>query len=658
MIRLRYSFKLAFTKLHSKRGMLAASIIVSGLLFAVLIAGIIIFSGAEKSAIAFVQKTNNNKYLVKVDPVIPNSVLSYDDPIPISEIHRIKALEKEYYSNLSAKYKSLGLTYNKTTEVSAFVPVSYMSASLPEEQRVRINFSSPVVAWDQTLKIQEYIKIAKNKLTDLKIIGNKYNASGYYTEASTGLMVIPNLMLIQNGKENFGDMEMKAGDASNYGYSTNAIHNGSYSFDDDLLLQRYLLPASGRDENKGIPVVVSAQEAVALFGKEKSIGKEPTDAKAKAAWLKEIQSKMNGYTYQVCYRNSTELAKITKAQRDYTDIINNKDNADYQKPSLIYSLPTTACGEVIVQSDTRTADEKKADAQLIENQKKLREYEEPAHAMLTFQIVGIFNAQHYLGNTSDVQSYLKSLLNVNNSNWGAIISKQLYEKLPSNIKFDSLLSTSSSSNSYVNLYNDLVEADITTHLLEFSTIDEARSFMNQETCPSEQNDCKKLFTSSAYGSNYLILDEIGKIFQKIMSCALPIVLGLAAIIIWFTMVRVMADNRKETAVYRAMGAKRRDIVAIYLIYNGIIATFIAVFASAIGVIAAYIVNIFYGPTLTDVALSSFGIINDSLKFNLFDISSPIFGLVVLSIFVISFIAIIQPLIRNVMRSPIDDIRNE
>ena len=657
MIRLRYSFKLAFTKLHSKRGMLAASIIVSGLLFAVLIAGIIIFTGAEKSAVSFVQKANNNKYLVEVNPVISNTVYGYDSPIPIIEIHRIKALEKEYYSNLQAKYKSLGLTYDKTTEVSAFIPEAYMSTSLPDEQRVYVNYSSPVIIWDQTLKMQEYIKTAKNKLTDLQTIGEKYNASGYYANTTTGFSVIPSLMLIKNSKEDFGDMEMKMGDSGIYGYSTNVIHNGSYSFNDDSLLQRYLLPASERDEAKGIPVIVSAQEAVSLFGSDKSIGKEPTDTKAKTAWLKEVQSKMNGYTYQVCYRNSTELAKITKAQRDYADIVNNKDNKDYQKPSLIYSLPSEPCGAAIVQSDTRTSDEKKADAKVVEDQKKLGEYEEPKHVLLVFQIVGIFNAQPYSNYTDNVQSYLKNLLNVNSINWTAIIPKQLYNKLPNDMKFESLALSAKSSNFYVDIASSLDEAGLSTRILEFKTINEARLFMQQETCPSEQTDCKKLFSSSAYGSNYLILDEIGKIFQKIMSYALPVVLGLAAVIIWFTMVRVMADNRKETAVYRAMGAKRRDIVAIYLLYSGIISMFIAGFALAAGILASYIINVIYGQTLTDVAIASFGVI-DNTKFSLFNLSSPLLWLVVLSIFVVSLVAIIQPLIRNVMRSPIDDMRNE
>ena len=52
MIRPSYALKLARTKLRSKRGVLIASIIVASLLFAALIAMVIVFTGAEKSAIS------------------------------------------------------------------------------------------------------------------------------------------------------------------------------------------------------------------------------------------------------------------------------------------------------------------------------------------------------------------------------------------------------------------------------------------------------------------------------------------------------------------------------------------------------------------------------------------------------------------------------
>ena len=203
-----------------------------------------------------------------------------------------------------------------------------------------------------------------------------------------------------------------------------------------------------------------------------------------------------------------------------------------------------------------------------------------------------------------------------------------------------------------------VNDEFATHVLEFSAVDKARAFLDNETCPSFSTSCEKKFTASHYGSNYLILDEIGRLFNRIAGIAFPSALGLAAIIIWFTISRIMADNRKETAVYRAMGAKRRDVTAIYVVYVLLVAMRISVVSIAIGIAAAFAIDYFYGKTLTDTAVIAFGIADDAPVFNLFNLQSPLLLYVVVSIFVISIIASIQPLIRNVIRSPIHDIRDE
>ena len=80
MIRFRHAVLLSNTKLKSKRLLLTVSIIISSILFAALIAGIIIFTGAQKSALSFVQKANEGVYRVEVNPVLPNDIYSYDRP--------------------------------------------------------------------------------------------------------------------------------------------------------------------------------------------------------------------------------------------------------------------------------------------------------------------------------------------------------------------------------------------------------------------------------------------------------------------------------------------------------------------------------------------------------------------------------------------------
>ena len=62
---------------------------------------------------------------------------------------------------------------------------------------------------------------------------------------------------------------------------------------------------------------------------------------------------------------------------------------------------------------------------------------------------------------------------------------------------------------------------------------------------------------------------------------------MTLIIMWFTISRIMVENRKETAVYRAMGAKRIDVTAIYTL---LIAARISAISFILGIGVAYVVN--------------------------------------------------------------------
>lgn len=652
MIRPSYSLKLAQTKLRSKRAVLITSIIVASLLFSALITVVILFTGAEKSASEFVKKAGNDRYLVNVSPNIPFTEVNYSNPPSLENIREIKAFEQQYYQTLRDRYKALGLTYDVSIEVSALTPDATALKTLPEEQRVTINFASPVIKILNAQKLDTYAKTATNKLIDLKEIGTKYGASGYYiVNKPTLLAPIPDLRLVQNDKEDFGDSDQKSGDSTPYGYYVNAIHNGYYAFTDQNLLSRYVL-TSDTTTLKGVPVVVSAQEAASLFGAKLGIGKEPDAASDKRAWLQSIQTKLNGQTYQVCYRNSTEQTLLQKIQSDYADIVNNKNNASYIKPSLLYDYPATACGDIVVKQDTRTAAEKQTDSDAQNTQKKLGTYVSPQHRLVTFQIVGIKYAQPYIDYTKGIDEYVKSLL-VSQDDYSSTldIPIQMYNALPSSLKIDDIQDKSAT------LPQDISD-DFVSHVLEFTTINNARTFLANETCPASSSACDKKFFANPYGSNYLILDEVSKLFTRIAMIAFPIALAMAAIIIWFTVSRIMTENRKETAVYRAMGAKRSDVTAIYVMYILLVALRIAVVSTALGIVAALAIDYVYGQKLTDIAVTAFGIVDGAPMFSLFSLGSPLLLVIIGSIFIISIVASIQPLIRNARRPPIRDIRDE
>lgn len=657
MIRPTYALKLARTKLRSKRGVLITSIIVASLLFATLIATVIIFTGAEKSATQFIKKAGNDRYLVKVSPNIPTEKVSYFGMPSIEDVRTIKAYEQQYYKDLRAKYKSLGLEYNAAAEIPALKPLAYASPTLPEEQRVVANYASPVIMELNQQKFEAYAKTATNKLSDLKAIGEKYGAEGYsLVSKPSQIPGIPNLRYVKDNKEDFSVTERKGGPMPQDSY-TNAIYNGNYEFTDQKLLGRYLLTTEA-SQLKGIPVVISAQEAASLFGGKAGIGQEPSAMAEKKVWLKDVQEKLNGTVYQSCYRNSSEQAMLEKIQTDYANMKANEQNKDYTKPSLLYDYPTTACGDIVIKQDTRTALEKQIEAKNEDVQKKLGTYIAPTHQLITFQVVGIEYAQPFIDNTRNINDYVKSLLVSQNDPTTAVsIPLQMYDALPSSLKLDAIQKEYQITfRQYASLDEDFAQ-----RVLEFRSADSARAFLEKETCtPEESNSssCGKNFIGTPYKSNYLILDEIGKLFNKITTIAFPVVLGLAAIIIWFTVSRIMIENRKETAVYRAMGAKRRDVASVYIVYILLVALQIAVASVIIGVGVAFAVDYSFGQSLTDTAVVAFGIVDDAPRFGLFSLSSPLLLVVVGSVFVISLIASIQPLIRNALRPPIHDMRDE
>jgi len=654
MIRPRYAIKLARIKLRSKRGALIASIVISSLLFAALFATVIIFNGVEKSATEFVKKAGNDRYLVKATPNIPYEAVDFLNPPSLDDIRAIKAFEKKYYSELKMKYKSMGLEYNKKDEVPSLSPAAWASQSLPEEQRVTINWSSPVIEEMRSEKFQKYAETATNKFSDMKIAASKYAGAGYYVVEKQSLIpTIPSVRLVQNGKENFGDSDLETGGSTSYGYYVNAIHNGMYTFTDQKLLGRYLLTTDSANL-KGVPVVVSAQEAVSLFGGAVGIGKEPEAASAKRAWLKEVQSKLNGQTYQACYRNTAEKALLEKIQQDYAAMKTNLNTEGYQQPHLIYDYPKGVCGDLVVKEDTRTALEKQSDTKSIETQKKLGTYVAPNHRLLTFQIVGIKYAQEYTDYSKGVSEYVKSLLVSQDESSSIDIPMQMYDALPNGLKVEDVQKEYGERTMRFAGINE----DFATRVIEFTNVNDARAFLSNETCPTFQSSCDKKFKASPYGSNYLILDEIGKLFNRITSIAFPIALGLATVIIWFTISRIMAENRRETAVYRAMGAKRSDVAAIYILYVLLVGSWIALVSLTLGIAAAYAIDYFYGRVLTDIAVTAFGIVDDAPTFSLFNVQTPLLLIIISSIFIICIVASLQPLWRNVRRNPILDMRDD
>jgi hypothetical protein len=196
--------------------------------------------------------------------------------------------------------------------------------------------------------------------------------------------------------------------------------------------------------------------------------------------------------------------------------------------------------------------------------------------------------------------------------------------------------------------------------VEFASASDAQKFIDEQGCTVQyDNSCKPIgrpYQASLAFSNSAALDDMQNMFKKWSVYVMIGVVTLAALIMWITIGRTIVDGRHETAVFRAIGFKRIDIVLVYMLYAIILSTLVAVFAGIIGFTGAYILDNQFAPQLTAQAQYGFGAIssNNSIRLVGIDLQQILF--ILLACILTGLLSVVPPLVRNIRRSPISDMR--
>lgn len=659
MIGLLDTLTLARTKLRSKRILLTITIVVSGLLFGILTSVVLLSTGISNSVTHYFNSSLNGHYLVEVTPNVPTDVsfpstLGMTSAIPPATLTHLNNLQNQYTDKQKAISKKYGVPFDPKT-ITPILKSSPFGEKDPQGNiRQVIDWQSPVFSL-YTAEVQEnYIKTARVTRDDLKRIAAPLGATDYYIPKSTSLY--QNAAYMPSGKEDL----TKLGDTNSGGIDpvADAVKMSGYQFTNKMIANRFILPDNAkRQANKtAIPVILSSSAITKTFGKELGIPQKPSNPHDQVAWMQALQQKVNGYTYQVCWRSSGEIDRIQSTLRTNTEIVDNKNNKDYVAPALQYNLPTTPCGEITVKQDKRSEADKKLANTTEMIQKELGTYQPITHQLLTFQVVGVMTISDIYNQPSDVPSFLTSLLGPQFTT-GAFIPDWLYNALPAKGQYDNVLLAAAGGNTFSESLNMLEKANIGQTIVSFPSIASARTFIDEQ-CRYAGDECKKDFAASAYGANYLLTDTLSETISTAARIALPIAVIIATVIIWFTMARVIIDSRRETAVFRALGARRRDIAAIYLAYSLIVALYVSMFMLILGFGIALVINHLYSGDATDIAQIAYGSFGSIAPFRLIDINFLLLAILVLCVFIISLIATLPPLWRNVRRNPIRDMRDE
>lgn len=639
MIRLRDATMLALTKLRTRKVRLTITVVVSGLLFSGLAGASLVARGIMGGVTDFGKEGLGDRYIAQAYPQTGYAFFS-DQTV----IDRALAIQKEIIASKKAEAKRLGISYDATNE-----PSPMQEYDTPDgKQRILIpNHPAAEKA------VQEYqASHPAPGLPELSASAKPYKPiATYHSQALSYNLEGAQIQVLKDGQETFGEQSQKGFAGPPTGIDSFV---SSWSIMSSGLMQPFILPGqnlqAGADGS--IPIIVPFSAAEQLLGLKSLPGS--ADAGTRLARTKEVREKAPKITFSACYRNATSAQLVNSAEATKQEIERNKGKKDYQKPSLIYGLPTEPCGAVPVTRDVRSKDEKTLAAkQLAFDQ--LFGAEPAAQEKLAFRIVGIVPDPDYGLGAVKVDQIIRSLVTSSLGNGWYTPEEQV----TSNPLLGKLFNTTSAF------------ANSPTYYAEFATADQARTFIEKENCQVDFSkatpgydpsaECAKAgtpFGISAYGNNSLALESAKKGFGKFFRIGALIVSAIACIIMMGTVGRMIADSRRETAVFRAIGAKKLDIAEIYVIYVICLSLLISLFAAAAGMALALYADHRWSADVTIQAINAYNAQDLSKTFPLYTLYTPDILLLIGLSLAAGLLSAILPLFRNLRRNPIRDMRDD
>ena len=654
MMYLRDATRLAAAKLRVRPIRTGIVVCIVALLFAGISLIAFVFAGMVSSLRNFSNEGLSNRYIVQARPIVDTSYMFSN--ADLKEQMRVKTVSLTAEKKAAAK--RLGLTYDPDTDST--LPTIRGGPGGPDD--FIVNGGSSVA---RTAIWEYYNQLQHVSYDDFKQLAEKASAknvykSTYYDMMSGGMYASSGAQIylqpIKDGKEVYADAQKQNSMMGPTGFDTLTTSGWSY-FDEDLL-RPFVLPgqslAVGRDGS--IPVIAPMSVAEAVLGRDKL--PSTASAKERLDYIVKLRSDIAGKTARLCYRNPASSQLVQLARDQAREIAANKGKRDYSPPSLQYAVPTEPCGEVTVAKDTRTVEEKQQADNDITFKKTYEDYEDSQQSVAIVRIVGMvpdMNFEYGMSVRAIAAAALQSSLG---SGWYS----------PSKaVQPDSIVSKVSPS----------FEKSTPTgraYYAEFQTLDAAREFVRTTTCNAKPDmfqspdvadsrvvKCAalgKYFDISPFGSNASAIEDLRQNTWKVMKYVTSVIMALTSLVLMGIVGKIVADSRRETAVFRALGATRSDIGYIYIIYTIFLSlgiTFVALLLGALG--AAWLSHRYTGDIST-AAVLAYNATDVTKKFVLFGIDGVLILGIVAIIMASALMSALLPLLTNIRRNPIRDMRDE
>lgn len=630
MLSLRDTWVMATTKLRVRRVRLVVTLVVSGILFTVLIFGSLVIRGTVGSIQSFASEGFLNSYITS----IMNANITSDTYRDKAFIARVEQLEKMRLAAQAAEAKRLGLAFDPKTISPA---VSEING--PQGKEKIVNNEHPSAR-------QALAEYAPDTLqATIEEAAKGYSPKAYYQSfrfAAAGAAELEFTPIVNN-KEH---VVLQAGAQYGLRDSLGTFQNDLTAVD-NTLLKPFLLEGASLEAKPGEPIPVLAP----IDAVEKMVGLTSLTKNAKPeerlTRLRDMRGKAKDLILETCYRNRTAMDLRTQALQQIEEIKLRSTEAGYVKPAVVYGEPASACVPTPIISDTRTTEEKALAA-------KQAAFDEtfgspkPVTQRVKFRVVGVLPQLGSLYSAQGPEALVSSFFTPSLGE-GWFISREVAQQNPLTgpVVSDPYFIANGAKNLFV----------------EFKDRESQKRFITNKSCDfSGENymDCQKRgkFMAVPFGNPLATLGDAKKDFDKFLSFVLLVIAALSAIVMMGTIGKIIADSRKETSVFRAVGAKRMDIAQIYLLYTGILAVLSYLTALTIGVVAALLVESKYSSSLSVQAVLAFNSRDLDKTFHLIGFNMQDLSLILAFALAVGLASALVPLLANLRREPVKDMREE
>ncbi len=642
---------LAVTKLKTRKIRLGITVVVAGLMFVLLATVSFVVNGGIQTVERFSQEGLGKRFIVKADDAsygFTTNQLSTDKDIIAVAKQRFDALKKDKV----AESKRLGLSYDPSSEMSPVYPAD-PNYGMNQES---VDIFSPLIAdvYDQkTVELSKNFYESFDKALEKSdgFIG-KYNSLNINAVQGPKAGEMTKLIPVLNGKE----IELDGTEVENFNPTFRGVGtliSQGISFMSDDILSSFALNREIKPDDSTVQIIApysAVEEIIGLAPLSDSASSEE-----KLERLKTVREKSNNYTFDVCLRNAYSQQLVADAVAQQSQIAREKSLKDYKTPDYISEPSTTACAVPIITRDVRTAEQKKLD----ENQKifdeKFGTNKTPAQRIIKMKIIGITPDPPNITSFSDVGGILSAILTpFVGEGWLVPLSEG--SKLT---EFSKQLSSVGTKIDYGSgLYAEFESAELATKfinenncVIEYSN----DSFIDPSTVCVEQG---KPYFISSFGSSSIAIEQFKKGFNRVFQIALIVCAVISSIIMMGTVGKIISDSRRETAVFRAIGAKRFDIAQIYLSYVLLVGGLVTIFSLGLGALLAQFVSNRYSGEATVDALVNFNALDLTKEVSLIYLNKGQILFLVTIIILGSIVSAALPLLANLRRNPIKDMRDE